>query len=49
MKLGVLYTVWNGLELLSESIEQIKSEADVIVIAWQKESNKGEINPTTGS
>lgn len=45
MKLGVVYTVWNGLELLDGSISQIRDHVDVIVIAWQKESNKGEVNP----
>ncbi len=44
MKLAALYTVWNGLELLQPSIEQIYNEVDFIVIAWQKQSNKGELS-----
>jgi len=46
MKLGVLYSVWNGLELLSGSINQIINDVDHIVICYQKVSNKGETNPT---
>jgi len=42
MKLAALYTVWNGLELLEKSIEQIDHEVDFIVICYQKTSNKGE-------
>ena len=42
MKLAALYTVWNGLELLDQSIDQIYNEVDFIVICWQHTSNKGE-------
>jgi hypothetical protein len=42
MKLAALYTVWNGLELLNGSIDQIKNDVDIIFIGWQWRSNKGE-------
>ncbi|MCK4521955.1 MAG: hypothetical protein KAU20_05240 [Nanoarchaeota archaeon] len=42
MKLAALYTVWNGLELLEGSIEQIQDHVDEIIICWQEVSNKGE-------
>lgn len=41
MKLGVGYSIFNGLELLENSINQIESEIDVLLICWQKVSNKG--------
>ena len=45
MKLAVCYTVWNGLEFLGPSVAQIYDSVDFVVICWQKQSNKGEINP----
>ena len=42
MKLAGLYTVWNALELLEGSIEQIYSETDVIILGWQSVSHHGE-------
>lgn len=44
MRLAALYTVWNGLELLNGSINQIKDSVDVIFIGWQYKSNKGEVS-----
>lgn len=41
MKLAVLYTVWNGLELLDGSIQQINNDVDTIVIGWQGVSHHG--------
>ena len=42
MKLAALYTVFNGLELLEGSIDQINNDVDVIVIGWQKVSHYGQ-------
>jgi hypothetical protein len=39
MKLAALYTVFDGLELVKDSIKQIESDVDVIIIGWQKLSN----------
>lgn len=41
MKLAACYTVFNGLELLKQSIEQIKNHVDEIIICYQDISNKG--------
>lgn len=41
MKLCAAYTIFNGLELLDESIKQIKDHVDEIIICYQKVSNKG--------
>jgi hypothetical protein len=41
MKLAACYTVFNGLELLKPSIEQIRHYCDVIIICYQTVSNKG--------
>ena len=41
MKLGAIYTVFNGIELLKKSIEQIYNDVDVIVIVYQETSNRG--------
>src|SRR5690606_34734769 len=41
MKLASLYTIWNGTELLDKSIEQIYDHVDVVIIAWQFKSNRG--------
>ena len=41
MKLASLYTVWNALELLEGSIDQIYNDTDLIVIGWQKKSHYG--------
>lgn len=45
MKLAALYSVFNGLELLEKSIEQIEKHVDFIVICYQTTSNKGEKRP----
>ena len=42
MKLGALYTVFNGLELLEGSINQIYDDTDLIIIGWQRYSHHGE-------
>jgi hypothetical protein len=41
MKLGCIYTVFNGIELLKKSIEQIINDVDVIAIVYQETSNRG--------
>lgn len=43
MKLAALYTVFNGTELLTKSIEQIYNDVDVVILCYQKTSNRGEI------
>lgn len=45
MKLAACYTVFNGLELLEESINQIKDHVDEIIICYQNKSNTGNFNP----
>ena len=42
MKLAGLYVVFNGLELLEGSIDQIYPHTDVIILGWQKVSHHGE-------
>lgn len=44
MKLTALYSVYNGLELLEGSIDQIYDNTDVIIIGWQRRSHYGEIS-----
>lgn len=44
MKLGCIYTVFNGIELLKKSIEQIINDVDVIVIVYQETSNRGQVD-----
>ena len=39
MKLAALYTIFDGLELLKDSIKQIENDVDVVIIGWQKVSN----------
>jgi hypothetical protein len=41
MKLAACYTVFNGLELLEKSIEQIYPFVDMVIICYQTTSNKG--------
>lgn len=45
MRLAALYSVWNGLELLEDSINQIEPFCDYVLICWQHKSNKGEMSP----
>jgi hypothetical protein len=42
MRLGALYSVFNGIELLEKSINQIIDHVDVVVICYQTVSNVGE-------
>lgn len=42
MRLGIIYTVFNGCELLEKSIAQIRSSVDEIVIVYQETSNRGQ-------
>ena len=42
MKLAALYLVYNGLELLEGSINQINNDTDTIIIGWQSVSHHGE-------
>ena len=41
MKLGVAYNVFDGIELLESSINNIRSEVDYICVIYQKTSNIG--------
>ena len=41
-KLGISYSVWDGEELLEQSIKQIRSVADYINVVWQKKSWHGQ-------
>lgn len=45
MKLAACYTVWNGIELLQKSINQIENDVDCIYLIWQRFSNRGEDHP----
>lgn len=45
MKLAAVYNVWDGDELLLGSIKQIRSLVDVVIIVYQRESHRGNINP----
>ena len=42
MRIAAMYTLWNGLELLEKSIEQIYDDVDTIILCWQLYSNKAE-------
>lgn len=42
MKLCAGYTIFNGLDLLEKSIRQIYNDVDLVIVCWQKVSNKGE-------
>jgi len=42
MRLAALYTVFNGLELLEGSINQIYDHVDMVIISYQKVSHHGE-------
>ncbi len=44
-KLGVVYNVFDGEELLPYSIKQIRSEVDFIVVVYQSVSNFRYLNP----
>lgn len=44
MKLAALYTVFNGLELLEGSIDQIIGSVDMVIISFQEVSNRGEFS-----
>jgi hypothetical protein len=44
MKLAALYSVYNGLELLEKSIEQIYHHVDIVIICYQTISNVGEVD-----
>jgi len=45
MILTACFTVWNGLELLQKSFDNIYNNVDNIIICYQKISNKGNNNP----
>lgn len=45
MKLAAVYNVWDGDELLLGSIKQIRDLVDVVIIVYQRESHRGNINP----
>ena len=42
MKLAAIWNVWDGIELLKGSIDQIKDHVDLIIIVFQDVSNFGE-------
>lgn len=42
MKLGITYSIYNGEELLDNSIKQIHDHVDHVIICYQTVSNKGE-------
>jgi hypothetical protein len=42
VKLGAIYNVFDGEELLRKSIDQIYNHVDLIIIVWQDVSNFGE-------
>lgn len=44
MKLGVSYNVFDGLELLRPSIENIRPHADYLSIVYQVQSNYGQVD-----
>ena len=44
-KLGISYSVWDGEELLEQSIKQIRPVADYINVVWQKLSWYGRAIP----
>lgn len=44
MKLGVAYNVFDGTELLGQSIKAIRSQADYVVVVYQKISNVGNLS-----
>lgn len=44
MKLAALYSVYNGLELLEKSIEQIYDHVFFVIICYQTTSNVGEVD-----
>lgn len=48
MKLVALFTVYNGLELLPDSIAAITPHVYGVICAFQNVSNKGEVNPYVG-
>ncbi|GAX60134.1 glycosyltransferases [Candidatus Scalindua japonica] len=44
MNLSAIYTIYNGVELLNGSIDQIYDHVNSIIIIWQKISNYGKLN-----
>jgi hypothetical protein len=44
MKLGVVYNLFDGEELLKESIKSVRDNVDFIVVVYQTISNFGQIN-----
>lgn len=45
MRLGVAYTVFDGEELLEQSVKQIRSAVDYVVVVYQTTSNFGTPHP----
>jgi hypothetical protein len=43
MKLGIVYNVFDGHELLGPSIQSVRQSADQIIVVWQKKSNFGDL------
>ena len=48
MKLAACFTVYNGLELLPDSLAAITPHVDGVICAYQNTSNKGDVNPYVG-
>lgn len=42
MKLAAIYNIWDGVELLRGSVDQIKNDIDLFIFVWQDVSNFGE-------
>ena len=42
MKLAIAYTVFNGLELLEQSIDQVRDHVDYVIVCYQQTSNTGQ-------
>jgi hypothetical protein len=45
MKLASIYNVFDGDELLLGSIKQIRDQVDVVIVVYQRESHRGNMNP----
>ena len=44
MKLGIAYNIFNGDELLTDSLKRLRTVSDYIVLTYQNTSNTGNIS-----
>lgn len=44
LRVAACYTIFNGLELLEKSVEQIYDKVDFIIYCWQEVSNRGNVS-----